>query len=234
LQKYGDESSLPGATPRIISSVNPELNATEARVLGALIEKEIITPDYYPMSLNALVNACNQKSNRDPVMRLAEDAVRDALSSLQEKRLVGPVSTADSRVAKYEHRLQEVFNLTRSETALLCVLLLRGAQTPGELRGRSERMFEFPELSDVQSSLQRMMQREPPLVKMLARQPGTKEARYAHLLSGDVAGAETVAEPTVTSHDSPRMARLEAEIESLKSEFAALRLQFAEFRKKLE
>ena len=214
--------------------MNPELNATEARVLGALIEKEITTPDYYPLSLNALVNACNQKSNRDPVMSLAEDAVRDALSSLQEKRLVGPVSTADSRVAKYEHQLQEVFNLTRAETALLCVLLLRGAQTPGELRGRSERMFEFSELSDVQSSLQRMMQREPPLVKMLPRQPGTKESRYAHLLSGDVAGAEAVAEPAVTSQDGSRMARLEAEIEYLKSEFAALQQQFAEFRKQFE
>jgi uncharacterized protein YceH (UPF0502 family) len=180
------------------------------------------------------VNACNQKSNRDPVMSLEEDAVRDALSSLQEKRLAGPVSTADSRVPKYEHRLQEVFNLTRAETALLCVLLLRGAQTPGELRGRSERMFEFAELSDVQSSLQRMMQREPSLVKMLARQPGTKESRYAHLLSGDLPGAEPVAEPAVISQDGSRMARLEAEIENLKSEFAALQQRFAEFRKQFE
>jgi uncharacterized protein YceH (UPF0502 family) len=219
-----------------MSGVNPELNVTEARVLGALIEKEITTPDYYPLSLNALVNACNQKSNRDPVMSLEEDAVRDALESLQNKRLTGPVSTADSRVPKYEHRLQEVFNLPRAETALLCVLLLRGAQTPGELRGRSERMFHFAELGDVQSALQRMMQRDPPLVKMLSRQPGTKESRYAHLLCGDVPGAEPEAEAAVTSGagDGSRMARLEAEVGNLKSEFEALRQQFAEFRKQFE
>jgi uncharacterized protein len=225
--------------------VNPELNATEARVLGALLEKEITTPDYYPLSLNALVNACNQKSNRDPVMSLEEDAVRDALYSLQEKHLAGPRSTADSRVPKYEHRLQEVFNLTRAETALLCVLLLRGAQTPGELRGRSERMFQFPELDDVQSGLQRMMQRDPPLVKMLARQPGTKESRYVHLLSGAVEepgpgkpgldrGTHDSEAAAGGSEDSLRMARLEAEIGDLRSEFAELRQQFAEFRKQFE
>src|SRR6476660_3105063 len=115
------------------------LNAVEARVLGALIEKDITTPDYYPLSLNALVNACNQKNNREPVMSLDENAVRDALGSLQEKRLAGPAGGADSRVTKYEHRLQEVFNFDRRETALLCVLLLRGPQTPGELRSRTDR-----------------------------------------------------------------------------------------------
>src|ERR1044071_5072727 len=122
-----------------------QLNLTdiEARVLGALIEKDITTPDYYPLSLNALVNACNQKNNREPVMNLDENAVRDALSSLQEKRLAGPAGGADSRVTKYEHRLQEVFNFDRREIALGCVLLLRGPQTPGELRGRSERMYRF-------------------------------------------------------------------------------------------
>jgi uncharacterized protein len=122
-----------------------------------LAEKEITTPDYYPLSLNALVNACNQKSSRDPVMELGEDEVRDALSSLGGKRLAGPVSSADSRVTKYEHRLQEVFNFDRRESAILCVLLLRGPQTPGELRGRTERMYRFEELSDVQSTLQRLM-----------------------------------------------------------------------------
>jgi uncharacterized protein YceH (UPF0502 family) len=115
----------------------------EARVLGALVEKDITTPDYYPLSLNALVNACNQKNNRDPVMNLDENTVRDALAGLQEMRLAGPAGGADSRVTKYEHRLQEVFNFTRGETALLCVLLLRGPQTPGELRGRTERMHQF-------------------------------------------------------------------------------------------
>jgi len=208
----------------------------EARVLGALIEKDITTPDYYPLSLNALVNACNQKSNRDPVMSLDENAVRDALYSLNEKGLAGAVSSADSRVSKYEHRLQEKFNLARGETAILCVLLLRGPQTPGELRGRTERMFSFNDLSDVQSALQRLIQREDSLVKMLARQPGTKEARYAHLLCGEVEGAEAAAEAVVTSAslDGSRITRLETEVGNLKSEMAALREQLEGFRKQFE
>src|SRR6478672_5692684 len=125
------------------------LTDTEVRVLGSLIEKDITTPDYYPLSLNAQVNACNQKNNRDQVMSLDEDPVRDGLSSRQARRLAGPAGGADSRVTKYEHRLQEVFNFTRGETALLCVLLLRGPQTPGELRGRTERLHRFEELGDV-------------------------------------------------------------------------------------
>src|SRR5215470_3301759 len=140
------------------------LNTVEARVLGALIEKDITTPDYYPLSLNALVNACNQKNNRDPVMSLDENAVRQALHGLQEKRLAGPASSADSRVTKYEHRLQEVFNFNRAETAVMDVLLLRGPQTPGELRGRADRMHRFEELADVQSTLQKLIERNPPLV----------------------------------------------------------------------
>ena len=167
-----------------------ELTDVQSRVLGALIEKDITTPDYYPLSSNALVNACNQKSNRDPVMELTEDAVRDAISSLQEKRLAGPASGAESRVAKYEHRLQEVLNLDRRETAVLCVLLLRGPQTPGELRGRTERIYRFEHLDDVQATLQRLIEHDPPLAKVLPRQPGTKESRYMHLMSGDVATSE--------------------------------------------
>src|SRR6202044_3886965 len=162
------------------------LSDVEVRVLGALIEKDITTPDYYPLSLNALVNACNQKNNREPVMTLAEETVRTALAMLQEKRLAGPASGADSRVTKYEHRLQEAFNFDRREIAILCALLLRGPQTPGELRGRAERMHRFEDLGQVQSTLQRLAQRDPSVVKVLPRQPGTKEARYAHLLSGDV------------------------------------------------
>src|ERR1700675_166350 len=137
------------------------LSDVEVRVLGALIEKDITTPDYYPLSLNALVNACNQKNNRDPVMTLDEDSVRAALDSLQAQRLAGPASGADSRVTKYEHRLQEVFNFDRREIAILCVLLLRGPQTPGELRGRAERMYRFEELEDVVATLERLSQREP-------------------------------------------------------------------------
>jgi uncharacterized protein len=216
--------------------VNLVLNSIEARVLGALIEKDITTPDYYPLSLNALVNACNQKSNRDPVMSLDENAVRDALYSLNDKGLAASVSSADSRVSKYEHRLQETFNLTRGETAILCVLLLRGSQTPGELRGRSERMFHFNDLSEVQSALQRLIEREPSLVKVLARQPGTKEARYGHLLCGDVEGPEAASEAVVASAslDGSRISRLEIEVANLKSEFAALRQQVEDFRKQFE
>jgi uncharacterized protein YceH (UPF0502 family) len=208
----------------------------EARVLGALIEKDITTPDYYPLSLNALVNACNQKSNRDPVMSLDENAVRDALYSLNEKGLAGAVSSADSRVSKYEHRLQEKFNLARGETAILCVLLLRGPQTPGELRGRTERMFSFNDLSDVQAALQGLMQREGALAKALARQPGTKEARYAHLLCGEVEGAEAASEAVVTSAslDGSRITRLEIEVGNLKSEIADLRQQLEDFRKQFQ
>jgi len=215
--------------------VNPVLNPVEARILGALIEKDITTPDYYPLSLNALLNACNQKSNRDPVMNLGENAVRDALLALNEKGLAGPVSSADSRVSKYEHRLQEAFNLPRAETAVLCVLLLRGPQTPGELRGRTERMHRFEELSDVHSALQRLIQRDPPLVKMLARQPGTKEMRYVHLLSGEVDIAELPAqEPAAPAADGERIARLESEIETLKAEIAELKKDFREFQKQFD
>jgi len=167
------------------------LTGIEARVLGALIEKDITTPDYYPLSLNALVNACNQKNNRDPVMTLDETSVRDALSSLQERRIAGPASGADSRVAKFEHRLQEVFNFDRREIALICVLLLRGPQTPGELRSRTDRMYHFETLDDVVSTLDRLAQREPPLTCILPRQPGTKESRYMHLFSGEPAVAPT-------------------------------------------
>ena len=162
------------------------LNAVEARVLGALMEKEATTPEYYPLSLNALVNACNQKNNREPVMELNEEQVRMALHRLDDHGLAGVARGAESRVTKYEHRVQEVFNFTRGEAAVLCVLLLRGEQTPGELRGRTERMFRFEELEDVTAVLQKLMQREPPLAAALARQPGTKEIRYAHLLSGMV------------------------------------------------
>jgi uncharacterized protein YceH (UPF0502 family) len=220
--------------------MNILLNDIETRVLGSLIEKDVTTPDYYPLSLNALVNACNQKNNRDPVMNLDPEAVRQALDTLQEKRLAGPTSSADSRVTKYEHRLQEVFNFTRGETAILCVLLLRGPQTPGELRGRTERMHRFEDLTEVQSTLQRLMQREPPLVRVLPRQPGTKEARYKHLLAGDVedggdaARAPSPASLASDSADADRIARLEDEVADLRKEVADLKQQFASFRKQFE
>ncbi len=210
------------------------LNEVEARVLGALVEKEITTPGYYPLSLNALVNACNQKSNRHPVMSLDEDAIRGALQSLNEKNLAGAGGGADSRVTKYEHRLQEAFNFSRPEVAVLCVLLLRGPQTPGELRGRTERLHQFADLDEVHSALDRLMKRDPPLAKILPRLPGTKEARYAHLLSGNVVTFElepaSAAAPSFVSPDSERIARLEGEVAALQNETAELMQQLAEFR----
>lgn len=218
--------------------MNIQLTELECRVLGSLVEKEITTPEYYPLSLNALVNACNQKSNREPVMTLDESAVRQALHSLDGQSLVRSVSASDSRVTKYEHRLQEAFNFYRHEIAILCVLLLRGPQTPGELRTRAERMHPFEDLSAVQSSLQHLMKREPPLVRVLPRQPGTKEARYAHLLAGDVEFLETKTETAPAansiSFDAERVAHLEEEIAALRKEVADLKQQFACFRKQFE
>jgi uncharacterized protein YceH (UPF0502 family) len=202
------------------------LTAAEARVLGALIEKEITTPDYYPLSLNALLNACNQRSNREPVMDLDEDDARQALHSLEDLRLAGPARGAEGRVAKYEHWLGEAFNFSRAEAALLCVLLLRGPQTPGELRGRTERMHRFDEMGDVLGGLQKLMEREPALAAVLPRQPGAREARYAHLLCGPVeplpaAPAEAAIPDAATNRE--RMGRLEATVAELREEIDALR-----------
>ncbi len=202
------------------------------------MEKEITTPDYYPLSLNALVNACNQKSNRDPVMTLVEDSVGNALRALNDNSLARSVSAADSRVTKFEHRLQEAFNFDRREAAIFCELLLRGAQTPGELRSRAERMHHFDDLSEVQSALQRLMNRQPPLVKVLARQPGTKESRYIHLLSGDVEPASSSAvheTPAVASRESAdKFSRLESEVAELRKDIAELKQQFSAFRQQFE
>jgi uncharacterized protein len=217
--------------------VNIVLSDVEARVLGCLVEKEITTPEYYPLSLNALVHACNQKSNRDPLMNLDEDAVRHALRALGDQTLARSAS-GDSRVAKYEHRLADTFNFTRPETAIVCELLLRGPQTPGELRSRAERMHPFEDLSVVHSTLKHLMERDPPLVKLLPRQSGNKEARYVHLLSGDVDIREAPLVKEAAASRIPveneRIARLEAEISGLQKEVADLKAQFAEFRKQFE
>jgi len=221
-----------------MKSMDIRLTETEVRVLGSLIEKDITTPEYYPLSLNALLNACNQKSNRDPVMQLDEDAVRDALEGLQQQRMAGPARGADSRVTKYEQRLQEVFNFTRPEIAVLCVLLLRGPQTPGELRGRAERLHRFESLEDVHSALQKLMQREPPLAKVLPRQPGTKESRYAHLFAGDVVELEAPVQVSTAVERNPadveRIARLEEEVAELRREVGEVKDQLERFRKQFE
>ena len=211
------------------------LTPAEARVLGALVEKEVTTPDYYPLSLNALINACNQRSNREPVMDLDETDVRQALHGLEDLRLAGRARGSDGRVTKYEHWLGEAFNFNRAETALICVLLLRGPQTPGELRGRTERLHRVDELTDVAAGLQKLLEREPALVAVLPRQPGTKESRYAHLLSGGVeslpaAHAEAAYASRVGEQEArpdagqeERIVQLEATVAELRHEVAALR-----------
>ena len=213
------------------------LTDVEARVLGALVEKDITTPDYYPLSLNALVNACNQKNNRDPVMNLDENQVREALSGLEAMGLAGPASTADSRVTKYEHHLQDVFNFSRGETAVICVLLLRGPQTLGELRSRTERLHRFEDLEAVQAALQHLMRREPPLAVMLPRQPGTKESRYAHLLSGEIPVATPAARGVAAPVDhgqQDRVSRLEEQVATLEREVSDLKQTVEALRTRFE
>jgi uncharacterized protein YceH (UPF0502 family) len=221
------------------------LTAEEARVVGALIEKQVTTPEYYPLTLNALVNACNQISNRDPVVAYDERTVADALESLRDKKLAREVRTADGRVPKYRQVLEEVYPLSRAETAVVCVLLLRGPQTVGELRGRTERLYAFSDLSFVESTLEGLAEaadRRPPLVVKLPRQAGRKEPRYAHLLCGPVEAdeaAEARAESPARSQarageGSERAARLEEEVRALRAGLEELRREFAEFRKQFE
>jgi hypothetical protein len=229
---------------RIAIAKNMQLTLTplEARVLGALIEKEITTPEYYPLSLNALSNACNQKSNRDPVLHVEESEVRKALNHLEYQSLVRSVSSTDSRVTKFEHRLQDAFNFYRPEVAIICELLLRGPQTPGELRTRASRMHAFEDLESVHSALSRLEKREPPLVTVLPRQPGTKEARYAHLLGDAPPVAASMAPHATAARDrgaatpssNERIESLVAEVAELRSQIANLQSQFATFQKQFE
>ncbi len=213
------------------------LNPVEIRILGALIEKEITTPEYYPLSLNALVNACNQKSNRDPAVSYDEDDVDQALQSLRARGLALRSTGAGSRVPKHAQRLSEQLNPDRRETAILCELMLRGPQTVGELRTHTERMHSFDDTGEVEAVLQRLMEREPePLVVRLPRRPGEKEVRFAHLLSGaPPAGAMESPE----THDAPppradRLGLLEVEVVRLRDELEALKGQFAQFRRQFE
>ena len=217
------------------------LNAVEARVIGSLMEKQITTPEYYPLTLNALVNACNQISNRDPVVSYDEKTVVRALESLREKQLAWMVTGAGSRVPKYEHRLTEALSLAEQEVAALCVLILRGPQTVGEIKGRTTRMYEFKELEEVEMTLQSLANAEPrPLVVKLPRQPGTKESRYAHLLSGEVHIEEHAAAPrleaaTLEVHaENERIDGLARQVETLQQELAELKEQFIDFKKQFE
>ncbi len=215
------------------------LNEREVRVLGSLVEKQVTTPDYYPLTLNALLNACNQISNRDPVVRYDERLVGDAVESLRARNLVYIFYGADSRVPKYKHMMREVFALSPPELAALCVLMLRGPQTVGEVRGRTGRLYEFADLREAEATLEGLAQRDDPLVVKLPRQAGRKEARYAHLLSGQPAVEEEpegqpAAAPRPRAAESERVARLEAEVERLGGELSEMRRQFEEFRKQFE
>jgi len=218
------------------------LSAVEVRVVGSLIEKQVTTPEYYPLTLNALVNACNQISNRDPVVAYDDKTVARALESLRDKKLARVVSTADGRVPKYRHVLDEAFELKAAETAVLCVLMLRGPQTVGEIRGRAERLYAFSALSFVETTLEDLANRAgQPLVAKLPRQTGQKESRYAHLLSGEAEVEERAAAPPRAEAatlevraENERIAKLESEVVALREELTRLKGQFEEFRKQFE
>lgn len=217
------------------------LNPTEVRVVGALIEKQVTTPEYYPLTLNALRQACNQLSNREPVVAFDEKTVAWALESLRDRKLIRVVTTADGRVPKYRHVLDEALGLKSPEMAVMCVLMLRGAQTVGEIRTRTERLYPFSALSFVETTLEDLMMREPPLVVKLPRQTGRKESRYAHLLGGEVQVAEAEdATPQVeratleVRAEGEKFARLEEELKSVRAELSALQEQFREFKKQFE
>jgi uncharacterized protein len=214
------------------------LSEIETRVLGSLVEKQVTTPEYYPLTLNSLTLACNQKNNRSPVTSYSEDEVAQALETLREKNLTYVFFGSTSRVPKYKHVMTEVLHLNAAELAVMCVLLLRGPQTSGELTTRGFRLHEFSGLEEVDAVLNALMTREPdPLVIRLPRQPGQKEARFAHLLSGEVEIETQVTDraassPRATSSD--RVSKLESEVETLKTEFEKLSEQFERFKKQFE
>ncbi|SRR5438034_4514141 len=217
------------------------LTEVEVRVLGSLIEKQITTPEYYPLTLNALTLACNQKNNRNPVTAYDEATVAGAVESLRVKNLAYVFYGSNSRVPKYKHVVLEIFHLSHSELSLMCLLMLRGPQTVGELHGRSGRMFDFKGLEDVEETINSLISKDPdPLVIRLPRQPGQKETRFAHLLAGEI-NIETIAESQSTREtggsrpgSAERIAHLEQEVERLNNQVQGLQRQFDEFRKQFE
>ena len=215
------------------------LTDAEVRVLGALVEKQVTTPEYYPLTLNALVQACNQKNNRNPVVTYSDETVADAIESLRAKNLVYVFYGSTSRVPKYKHMMAEIFDLSPPELAIMCVMMLRGHQTVGELRGRSERLYNFASLPEVEETLNSLAAKEPDsLVLKLPRQPGQKEIRYAHLLSGEIDLShlsEIEHSQTIVQHSKPdRISALEQEMASLRAEVETMRQEFAEFKKQFE
>jgi uncharacterized protein YceH (UPF0502 family) len=215
------------------------LNEYELRALGALIEKQIATPDYYPMTLNALVNACNQKNHRDPVVAYDEATVAKALEGLREKNLAYVFHGAEARAPKYGHLFPKAFGLSEAEVPLICVLILRGPQTPGELRSRSQHLRAFESLAEVETLLQGLSLRDEPLVVKLPRQPGSRESRYAHLLGGPIETEQIEAAPRALSSvqqsqsGSEKITKLEGEVAALRQELNELKQQFEEFKERL-
>jgi uncharacterized protein YceH (UPF0502 family) len=217
--------------------MSEKLSEIEARIIGALIEKQLTTPEYYPLTLNALVAACNQKTNREPVVAYTEAMVQKSLDELRDRNLAYVFYGSTSRVPKYKHILDKVYELEPSEVAALCVLMLRGAQTLGELRERTGRLYEFSGLGEVNETLDNLMRREEPLVVRLERQPGQKEVRYAHLLSGEIdlaTYAKEVSSSGSKQADNERLTTLENELENLRGEFNLFRQSFEEFKKQFE
>jgi uncharacterized protein YceH (UPF0502 family) len=214
------------------------LTDIETRVLGSLVEKQVTTPEYYPLTLNSLTVACNQKNNRHPVTSYTEDQVAQALETLREKNLAYVFYGSTSRVPKYKHVMPEVMSLNQAELALMCVLMLRGAQTPGELRGTAARFHDFTGLDEVEQTLNGLISRDEPMVVRLPRQPGQKEVRFAHLLSGDIdveAFAETERAASVPTRSSgEQFEKLEQKVDALTAEVEKLKQQFEEFRKQFE
>ena len=212
-----------------------ELDPREVRVLGCLIEKALSTPDYYPMTLNALTTACNQKTNRDPVVDYDTSDVAEAIDSLQRKRLVGNASSAHDRTAKYRHALAEAMHLDEPQLAVLSSLMVRGPETVGELRGRTTRLHEFDSLEEVEGVLDRLAQREPPLVKQLPRRPGQKEARYAHLFSGEPDADAAPHDPhSPRAEMEERINALEQQVEDLRARLDDYAEAFKTFRSQFE
>ncbi len=212
-----------------------DLTFEEVRVIGALIEKELTTPEYYPLTVNSLMNACNQKSNRDPVVSFDEQTVEVILDSLRGKGLARRVTGSDIRVAKYRQSFTEKLNLTLAETAITCVLMLRGAQTTGEIKGRTGRMFEFESLASVEEILKNLAERENPLVIKLPRQAGMKESRYAHLLSGKPEIENKEAQKVIEAEaDQNKIEVIQIELEILKAKLEDLQSQFDKFKKQFD
>ena len=218
-----------------------DLDPNEIRVLGVLAEKEALTPDNYPLTLNAVMNGCNQLSSRDPVMQMSEDVVHDTLQRLMQRKLVNGIAQAGARVIKYEHRMRIKWTLEQDKLAVLTVLMLRGLQTAGEIRSRTGRLHDFKSVAEAESALQFLIDKYPPLVARLERAPGTKEPRYGQLLGGaidvarvDAAAGAGAAGGAAGGSTGARVAQLEQEVAALRSEVDELKAQFAAFRQQFE